>query len=153
MASVQVPGVLKFYKIDAGDNQTLIHTVNIQSIGAGGSPDGLITNSPEKWQSIPLMSEYPLNVNDRLLVTFTADATKTVDASDCAFIVPITLGNNTVTFLKKPTVTSEWDIKALGDVAFTGDIETPAFELRVKRAFYLGSNKEKAFISMEDNTA
>lgn len=153
MASVQIPGVLKAYKIDANDNQDLLATLNIQSIGAGGSPDKVITNSPEKWQYVSLVGDKPLNVNDRLAFTFTADTNATLDASDCAFICPITLSNGVVSYLKHPTVSSEWDIRQLGDTAFVADVETPAFEMRVKRGFFLGSNKEKAFISIEDNTA
>lgn len=153
MASVQAKGVLRFYKVGFDDSPVLIHTVNVQAIGAGGSPDGAITNSPEKWLYIPYFGSYPLSQNDRLRITFEAEANVTIDASDGAFIVPITLQNGTISYLKHPTNSAEWDVLYATDKAFVANSETPFVEMRVKRAFVLGSNKEKSFVSIEDNTA
>lgn len=152
MTSLQAKGIIRFYKVGSDDSPVLLDTYDMQSIGYGGAPDGAISQSIEKWNKIP-QNPIALNVNDRLRVTFEATATKTLDASDAGWSVPITLGNGSVSFLRHPTNSSEWDIKQLADASFTADIETPAFEMRVKRAFYLGSNVQKAFISLEDNTA
>lgn len=154
MASAQIGGIMRFYKVTSTDVQIPIHTVNMSSIGAGGSADGVIANSPEKWSSIPYFGgDKALGINDRLRVTFEASATATADASDGAFVCPITLEDGTITFLEHPTKTAVWNVRASTDKAYTADVETPAFEMQVKRPFALGSSKEKAFISMEDNTA
>lgn len=151
MASAQIKGILRFYKVDATDSPKLLHTVNIQSIGAGGSSDGTIVNSPEKWVNIPYFGDDALLQNDRLRITFEPESTATSDASDGAFIVPITLSNGSVSYLRHPTNTAEWDIQEATDRAYTANFEAPFCEMRVKRAFALGSNKEKAFISVENN--
>ena len=154
MASKQVSGIMRFYKVTDTDVSIPIHTVNMSSIGAGGSPDGAIANSPEKWSVFPYFGgDKALGLNDRLRVTFEASATATVDASDGAFVLPVTLADGSVTFLGHPTKSAEWNIRVSADKEYVADIETPAFEMQVKRAFALGSSREKAFISMEDNTA
>lgn len=153
MVSAQIIGTLRFYKIDANNNQTLITVANIQDIGNGGSSEGVIANTREKWGNMPVFGEAKkaLNVNDRLRVTFEAKSAQTCDASDSAFILPITLSDGTLSYLRDWTLTSEWNVQNFADQAFVANQETPICEKLVSVPFYLGNNSVKAFVSVEDN--
>jgi hypothetical protein len=93
-----------------------------------------------------------LRVNDKLQVTYTAAAGVTIDASDCEFVLPITLQDNSTLTLVGPDSSVDWDAKQAGDIAFVAGAETVLCEKTVRQPFAFGSNTAKAFASIENNS-
>jgi hypothetical protein len=153
MASAQINGVLKFYRIKSNNTKEFLYGGDIKALGPSGSSDGTIASTPEKWVYIPLQSatDKILRVNEKLLVTFTAASAATTDASDSAWAIPITYGDGSSDTLGGPSDSTVWDSFVLGDVALIAGREYPVCEKRVTQPFALGSNTQKAFASIENN--
>jgi len=151
MASAQIDGILKFYRVTPTGAKVLLTSGATKYLGPSGSPDGVIGSTPEKWASIPSLNSANkiLRVNDKLQVTFTPQAAATTDASDCEFVIPITLSDGTADSLGSPDDSSVWDSFVLGDVALIANREYPVCEKVVRQPFALGGNK--VFASIENN--
>lgn len=152
MASAQINGVLKFYRISPNGRKEFITSGHTKELGPSGSSDGTIASTPEKWVSWPAFTGAGkvCEVNDKLHVTFTPDAAATTDASDAAWVVPITLPDGSSDKLGGPSDSTVWDVFVLGDVALIANREFPVCEKTVRQRFALGGGK--VFATVENNS-
>jgi hypothetical protein len=151
MVSAMVDGVLKFYRITPTGTKVLLTSGATKYLGPSGSSEGIIASTPEKWANLPALgsSAKVLQVNDKLQVTFTPVAAVTVDASDAAWVIPITLADGTADSLNGPSDANSWDSFVLGDVALIAAREYPVCEKVIRAPFALGGGK--IFASIENN--
>lgn len=153
MASAQIKGIVKFYRITPQGDKILLFEGDDQQLGPGGSSDGAIANTPEKWVFIPAQTgaNKMMMPNDHLQVTFTAYAAATCDASDGAIVLPLTLNGGTPKQLGKFDDSTYWDVKQLADIAFVANTETVVCERTVREVCVLGNNVQRAFVTIENN--
>jgi hypothetical protein len=153
MVSAQIKGVVRFYRKTPEGNRVLLFEGDIQQLGPGGSSDGAIANTPEKWVYIPAQrrADKVMNPNDHLVVTFEAAAAATSDASDGAVVLPLTLNGGSPLQLGKFDASNYWDVKQFGDVALLANYETVLAERTVREVCVLGNDTQRAFISIENN--
>ncbi len=153
MASAQIDGTLKFYRITPTGNKIFIYGGHTKALGPSGSSVGVIASTPEKWILLPVLmgssKEKVLQVNDKLHVTFTPTPAATTDGSDCAWVLPITYQDGSSDILAGPSDAATWDVFVLGDVALIAAREYPVCEKTVRQSFALGGGK--VFASVEDN--
>jgi len=155
MTSNQVKGKLKFYRRVGGSGALIpIFENNIAALAPSGSVDGAIASTPESWTFIPLANSPAKNlrVNDHLVVSMTLSTAATTDASDGKVILPITYAEGTGGTLGDFNNSVDWDVQQLGDTAFLANVETIIAAKKVLHAFSLGSNTQKCFVSVEDNS-
>jgi hypothetical protein len=154
MASAQVKGVLKFYRRTPTGSMVFLYGADLAALGPSGSSDGAIASTPEKWSFIPLQNAQHkvLRVNDQLVVSVELKAAATTDASDGEAVIPITYQDGSVSSLSGFDNATDWDVKQLGDVALLANVETIIAIKKVNQPFILGSNTQKAFVSVEDDS-
>ena len=100
MASAQVTGTYIIKVRSPKGSEVEIFRGRSEYIGNGGSSDGSISNSPEKWAVLPLTraptpSGY-FQGGDQVILAIIPDAGATLDISDARFIIPLTLENGSV---------------------------------------------------------
>ena len=88
MVSAQVAGTYLFYaKSPEGQRIPLLSGRNAV-LGPGGSSEGVIANTPEKWANVsvrgPVMTD-----GWELIAVLNPDGAKTIDASDCNWAIPV----------------------------------------------------------------
>jgi len=151
MASAQIDGVLKFYRITPSGSKVFLTAGNIKELGPTGSSDAAIGSTPEKWVTIPALTapNKVLRTNDKLHVTFTPLGAATTDATDSIFSIPITRTGGAKDSLAGPSDATTWDVFVLGDVALIAGREYPCCEKTVRSPFALGGGK--IFASIENN--
>lgn len=157
MVSAQISGVLNFYRVDSNNNRTFIFGGDIAGLGPSGSSQGAIASTPEKWTFIPLQNsaDKVLRVNEKLLVTFTpvAAATTAATASYSRAVIPITYQNGSSTTLSNFSNSVDWDVTQLpASLALVAGYETIIAIKTARQAFALGSNVQKVFASIENNS-
>jgi hypothetical protein len=151
MASAQVTGVYIIKIRSPSGNEVEVMRSRSEYIGNGGSSDGAIANSPEKWAVAPLVRS-PIGTfqgGDQLILSIIPDAGATLDISDARFIIPITLENGTVTHLGNNT--TDMNSYLVGDTAIVAGQETmiAAHTAPTGRKWYFGG--DKIFVSIENN--
>ena len=150
MASAQIDGVLKFYRVTTSGSKVFIFGGHTKALGPSGSADAAIGSTPEKWLLLPVMTglqkEKVLNVNEKLHVTFTPTAAATTDASDATWSVPIAYADGSTDTLNGPSDTVTWDVFVLGDVALIAGREYPVCEKTVRMPFAIGGGRIHAGI-------
>ena len=153
MVSAQIKGIMRFYRRKPDGNKTLLYEADIQQLGPGGSSEGAIANTPEKWINIPSQDRVDkvMRPNDQLHVTFEAAAGATSDASDGAVVLPLTLNGGSTINLGPFTNVNSWDILQFGDVALLANQETTIAIKTIRDTLVLGSNTQNTFISVENN--
>jgi len=152
MVSKQVIGIVTFYRITPNGHKIKIYENNLAALGPSGSSEGTIASTPEKWLTLPVINakDKVLRVNDQLEITGTLVGAETLDASDSQFVIPITFSDGGVGTLVAPDNTTEWDVKACGDLVMIADIEMSLCKKTIRKPFALGGGK--IFLSMEDNS-
>lgn len=155
MASAQEAGTIHFYRQTANGARIPLFSADMAAIGPSGAADGVIQSTPDMWTYIPLQNaaNKVLRANEKLVVTFTPRGTDTLDASDCRFVIPITYQDGTADSLGDPTSTVDWDVLQASDILYNAGIEADVCIKKVLQPFALGSNLQKAFMSLEDDTA
>jgi hypothetical protein len=152
MASAQIAGTLRFYRVDANRNQKFIWGADIASSGPSGSSEGTIASTPEKWLFLnPFNSaDKVLRQNEILRVTFTANAAATAGtATKSRASIPISYSDGSTDNLGDFANAVFWDIKQLTAKAFVANDETPIAEKTVRTPFALGGGR--IFASVENN--
>jgi len=152
MASAQIKGIIRFYKKSPNGNRVLLYENDIQAVGTGGSSDGTIANTYEKWSYLPAQrrADKVLEPNDQLVVTFQPYVGATSDASDGAVVLPLTLNGGSPMILSGFHLSAYWDVAQFGDVALLAQ-ETVIAVRTVREVCLLGHDTTKAFISVENN--
>jgi hypothetical protein len=153
MVSAQLKGVLNFYRKTPTNSLKFLFGANLAALGPSGSSEGVIASTPEKWSYIPLQAanDKILRVNDQLVVAIKLDTAGTSDASDGKAAIPITYLDGSTSMLNGFDSTSDWDAQVFGDVALLANQEIVIAAKTVRQPFMLGSNTQKAFISVENN--
>lgn len=91
MASAALAGsVLKIYAVSPEGHRFLVAQGVTEYWGPGGSPDGVIANTPEKWAFIPL-SSMTLTTGWKIIPTVIIATADGMDASDGAWQVPVVI--------------------------------------------------------------
>lgn len=155
MASAQIGGQYSIYVANPAGVQKLVYSAAAYWWGPGGSSVGVIANTPEKWNYLPL-SPWKGGSGYRIIVTLSAGAAATSDASDGVWIVPLLVNGQAQTFgniaaaggLGNSNFTGEL---TPGDNAYVAGVETPIQIIRAKEGvnFQLGGGR--VFLSIEDN--
>ena len=154
MVSAQIAGTIKHYRVAPNGSKELVFSGPTSSLGTGGSSDGAIAQTQEKWLRLrPLTAPDKIfNVNDQHEVTFTPAAAATTDASDAKWSIPITYDDGTSDILGGgPDSTSDWDVFVLGDVALIANREYSVCARTVRRRYALGNDTLPFFQSIENN--
>lgn len=151
MASAQIDGVVKFYRITPTGSKVFLGGGHVKSLGPSGSSDGAIGSTPEKWVHMPAVTapNKVLRTNDKLHVTFTPTGAATTDASDATWALPVTYQDGSMDILAGPSDSATWDVFVLGDVALIAGREYPVCEKTVRQPFALGGGK--VFVTIENN--
>lgn len=151
MASAQIDGVLKTYRITPTGTKVLIYGNHVKALGPSGSSDGTIASTPEKWIAVPAITDKNkvLRVNDKLHITFTPTGAATTDASDATWSIPIVYADGSSDTLAGPSDSTTWDVFVLGDVALIAGREYPVCEKTVRQPFAFGGGK--IFMTIENN--
>lgn len=153
MVSVQIKGIMRFYRVTPAGSKVLLYASDVQAIGTGGSSEGAIAQTYEKWAVLPAQTraDKVLMPNDKLEVTFEAAAAATSDASDGAVVLPLTLEGGSNDVLGKFDSTTFWDVKQFGDVALLANQEITIAVKTIRQKCVLGSNVQRTFVSVENN--
>jgi len=154
MVSAQIAGTIKFYRVTPTNARVLLWGGNIAYIGPSGSSEGVIASTPEKWSFIPLTTgaDKVLNVNEKLLVTFTSAVTATIGTNTKSkAAIAITYRDGTSDVIGDFSSSVDWDDKQLAAKALVIGDETELCRKTVRLPFALGSNVNKSFTSLENN--
>lgn len=153
MVSAQVPSTLRFYRKTSTGSRIFLFGSKVAALGPSGSSEGVVASTQDTWGFVPIQNANNkiLNVNDQLVATLEVDTAATIDASDSEFILPITLSDGSTTMLGSPDNAVDWDVKVATDIAFVAGVETDLCIKKISQAFALGSNLQKAFLSIENN--
>jgi hypothetical protein len=154
MVSAQLAGVYRVYVENPSGARQLIKSAPNYWWGPGGSSDGTIANTPEKWNYLPL-SGVRCGPGYKIVVTYEG-AAGTTDASDAVWIVPVSvngsqqtvgnsaaaggLGNNNFTV----------DL-TFGDIAIVANVETPLSVMRAKEGVYFSVGGDRVWLTVENN--
>lgn len=155
MASAQVAGLLKIYHQRPDGSRKLAHSGNIYYFGPGGSSDGAVGNTPEKWNFLS-PSGVKSGSGYSVVVTFTAGAAATLDISDAAWILPVIVNGNKQT-LGNPSHASGLGNDnfvndfTIGDSALVASVETVISVLRAKEGVNFQTGGDRVFMSIENN--
>jgi len=120
MVSAQIPGKLDLYARTAGNQDVPLGSYNIKTIGNGGSSEGAIVNSIEKWMRLKISPL--LKADTRLKVAFTPVGAATTDQSDGIWLIPYILANGVTGFLEANS--TDFDKSLYGDEALVAKRET-----------------------------
>jgi len=123
-----------------------------EEIGHGGSSDGSIVNSPEKWLELPQSlspAGKPYFGGCVFSIFFTPDAAVTLDISDARIIIPFTLENGVVSTIGNNAV--DMDKYLIGDVALVAGQESLICEHRIPQGNRQAFGGGKIFVSLENN--
>lgn len=160
MVSARAPGVYGIYITNpTGDSKPVKHAnAAYWNCSNLGSSEGAIstTATPEKWNFLPL-SKHVGGAGYRIVITYTASAATTIDASDCVGIIPVIVNGAMETIginggggggLGNTHFSS---VAAAGDVAYVQDVETPVCVIEAKQGVNFRVGGDKVFLSLEDN--
>jgi hypothetical protein len=136
MASAQIAGVYSIYIVAPSGNRRLIKSAANYVCAPGGSPDGVIANTPEKWSYLPLSNEQG-SAGYSIEFTLTAGANATSDASDAIWVLPITVSGQAQTIGNDQSAggmgNSNFTVDlANADRAYVANVETPVARYRAK---------------------
>jgi len=154
MASARVEGIYRITIRSPSGNQVKVFESRSEYVGHGGSSDGAIANSPEKWVSVPVSrSPSPSGFfkgGDELIVSIIPDAGATLDISDARFIIPITDASGNL--LNLANNTTDMNGYLVGDTAIVAAQETVVAKHRAPegRRWVFGGGK--MFMSIENNS-
>ena len=166
MASGRAPGLYSMYIETASNNRFLIKQADAAfwNVSNLGSPDGVIssTATPEKWNVLP-KSAIGGKPGSKIVVTYTASTTDTLDASDSVMILPVTVNGQPETIgfpggggggLGNGNFTA---VTNVGDTLYTANTEQLVFSVRANEGvfFNVGANglAGRVFASLENDTA
>jgi hypothetical protein len=92
MVSAQSPGNYKIYVTSPAGVRKLVAQMGSSTFGPGGSVDGVIANTPEKWSYLPLS---PFRLAGGYKVEFVYQgAANAIDVSDSAISIPCIINGN-----------------------------------------------------------
>jgi len=157
MASLQEPGVLSIYIVAPSGARRLVKAANSAWWSPGGTADGVVANTPEKWNFLPL-SPHRGSGGYALVFEFTAAGADGIDASDCAFQLPVMVNGNLVQIGNTAHTASSQTDNFTVDFTFA-DYTTVAgqtamiYKLRAKEGVIFQVGGDRTNCGIEDDTA
>jgi len=155
MASAQINGSYAIYIENPAGQRKLVKKTAAYWWAPGGSVDGVIQNTPEKWNVLAPSADKGAG-GYKIVVTLTAGANSTSDASDGAWVIPVIvngtaqsvgnaahasgLGNDNFTVTLTP-----------GDYAYVANVETPVAIYTAKENVTFRVGGDRVFLSIENN--
>jgi len=155
MVSAQINGTYKIYIESPNGSRRLQKSAMAYWWGPGGSSEGVIANTPEKWNTLGLCPDVG-GPGYKLIIMLVSGAAKTADASDGAMTLPIVvnsmpqiignsahasgIGNDNFTI-----------VQAAADSAYVAGSETPYLIYRANEGVYFQLGGDRVFLSIEDN--
>lgn len=158
MTSAQEPGSLEVGIRAADGKYFLVKKASVAWWSPGGSPDGTFANTPEKWNYLP-PSAVGGKPGSSIEFRYTAAGSDGIDASDCAFQLPVIVNG------QLETVGNSANASGLGSNNFTVDLtfadiaatvaaqEVLVYKIRAKEGVYFKVGGDRVNCSIEDDTA
>ena len=154
MVSAQIPGLYRIYVVAPSGASKLIIPAPAYWFAPGGSSEGVVANTPEKWNFLPL-SGHRGTGGYKIVITLQGVAA-TSDASDGAWMIPIFVNGS------QQTIGNPAHAAGLGNDNFTVDLtpsdiafvalnETKVAEFRAKEGVTFQVGGGRVFMSIEDN--
>jgi len=154
MVSAQMVGEYSFFGITPSGREIKLFGASSYFCGPGGSSEGVIANTPEKWNILPLQPQR-FGPGSKFVIKFYGTAA-TTDASDSAMQIPLVIngqpaiiGNSahaTGIIAQGFTVTL-----AAADEAYLGSRPTPYLIYTANEGTYWQLGGNKMFVSIENN--
>jgi len=149
MVSAQLVGEYIIRIVSASGQFTDEIRLHSTNIGNGGSSEGSIVNSREKWASIALHAK-KFGAGGKIQILYNG-AAGTTDASDCVFQLPFyNWTTRQVETFGDPDNSAYWDT-VLGDVALLATRETLLCEHVIQQGQVYSIGGDVAFMSVENN--
>lgn len=156
MASAQINGTYKVYIESPKGTRKLCGSNLAYWWGPGGSSDGTIANTPEKWNFLE-PSAHVGGPGYKIVVTLTAGGAATADASDGAMVLPVIVNG------QKDSVGNSAHASGIGndnfsvtlasaDKAYVASVETPVLIYTAKEGVNFRIGGGRVFLSVEDNS-
>jgi hypothetical protein len=153
MVSARVNGIYRISIRSPQGNTQRVYESRAEYVGAGGSSEGAIANSPEKWAVAPLVQAPTRDKffygGCELVLSIIPDAGATLDISDGRFVIPITLNNGQVISLSNDALSMNGYL--VGDTAIVAGQETVIAVHRAPEGRKWLFGGDKIFISIENN--
>lgn len=155
MVSAQINGSYAVYLVNPSGARRLVQSSAAYWWGPGGSSEGAIANTPEKWNILPLSADTG-GPGYSIEVTLTAGAAATTDASDSAMVIPVVVNGNSQTIGNSVHAAGLGNANftvdlAATDMAFVAGVETPYLRYRAKEGVYFKVGGGRTFVSIENN--
>lgn len=155
MASAQIAGNYAIYIENPSGARRLVQRANAYWWGPGGSADGAVGNTPEKWNVLPPSADVG-GPGYKIVVTLTAGSAATSDASDGAWIVPVIVNGTLQTFGNDDHASGVGNDNftvtlSPGDNAYLAGVETPIQILTAKEGVNFRVGGGRVFMSIENN--
>jgi hypothetical protein len=155
MVSAQINGTYAVYIENPAGQRRLVKSALAYWFGPGGSSEGAIANTPEKWNFLPVSADAGSG-GYKIVVTLTAGAAAISDASDGAWSIPIVVNGSA------QTIGNPAHASGLGNANFTTDltpadnayvanVETPIAIIRAKEGVNFRVGGDRVFMSIENN--
>jgi len=157
MASLQEPGTLSVYIVAPSGSRRLVKAASAAWWSPGGSADGVVANTPEKWNFLPLSADTG-GSGYTIEFEFTASAADGIDASDCAFQLPVLVNGNQQTVGNTAHTAGSNGDSFTVDFTFA-DYTTVAsqraviYRLRAKEGVVFKVGGDRVNCAIEDDTA
>lgn len=154
MASAQIPGKYAVYIENPAGTRKLIMANGSYWWGPGGSSDGTVANTPEKWNYLG-PSPVTGGPGYKIVVTYCGGAA-TSDASDGFWSVPVIVNGQQQVFGNSAHATGLMNDNfivdlAAADVAYVASTETPVAIFRAKEGVRFSVGGGRVFMSIENN--
>jgi len=161
MVSAQVAGTYKIFMESPSGARKLIKSANAFWWSPGGSSEGTIANTPEKWNFLPVHAAVG-GPGYKIVFVINAGAAATLDASDSAVILPIQVWDKETRTWSSQTVGNEDHASGLGndnfsvdrsaaDEALIANVDTPEMVLRAREGVFFRVGGDRVSISWENN--
>lgn len=160
MVSAQVGGQLNLYIESASGTRILKASHPIYWYGPGGSSDGVIANTPEKWNTI-LASGQGGRPGSKIVVEFIPGANATLDISDAVWILPVVVNNQEQAVGNSAAAggignSNFTNTYTIGDVAVVANVPTTLAIYTAKEGVYfniggVSATGARTFMSVENN--
>lgn len=154
MASAQLTGTYRIYIENPAGVRRLVAANGNYWWSPGGSPDGAVANTPEKWNYLALSKDRGAG-GYKIVVTYQG-AAGTLDASDGFWSVPIIANGNAESFgnyaHSTGIMTNNFTAELYAtDMAVVANVETPIQILRAKEGVVFQVGGGRVSLSIENN--
>ena len=155
MVSAQVNGTYKVYIESPSGARRLQKSAVAYWWSPGGSSEGVIANTPEKWNFLQLCPDVG-GPGYKLIITLTAGANATIDASDGAMALPVVV-NGSPQMLGNSAHASGLGndnfavALAAADIAYVAGVEAPYLIYRANEGTIFQLGGDRVSLSIENN--